>query len=368
MLGMGPRADGTCTSVIRVSRITRVSGRGGSVTARCHASGMNVDALDERCSTVATTSRSSFHVGRSGPNTARRARTTGRTPSISLRIRFMGAQRSSRHWCRARRSTGCRAQGRACYTTRMASAHDHAHDHDKEFLSRNHRLYIGLAAVFVSSLLVGDLIGGKFVRVLGHTISAGTFVFPVTFVMTDIINEFYGKKGARFVTLVAMMMVIYAFLILQVAIRAPISADSPIPQAAFQGVFGIGVVLFVSSLTAFLIGQLCDIYVFHTLRGITASKHLWLRATGSTAISQLVDTVVINVGLRYGGAGMEFDLVDVIMSSYVLKLFIAVGLTPAGKSLAWHQSRGAGVRWACRRSRRSASASDGIPSQRSSRL
>lgn len=197
-----------------------------------------------------------------------------------------------------------------------------------EFLSKNHRLYIGLAAVFVSSLLVGDLIGGKFVRVFGHTISAGTFVFPVTFVMTDIINEFYGKKGARFVTLVAMMMVIYAFLILQLAIRAPISADSPIPQPAFQAVFGIGVVLFVSSLTAFLIGQLCDIYVFHYLRGITASKHLWLRATGSTAISQLVDTVVINVGLRYGGAGMEFDLVDVIVSSYVLKLIIAVCLTP----------------------------------------
>jgi uncharacterized integral membrane protein (TIGR00697 family) len=176
--------------------------------------------------------------------------------------------------------------------------------------------------------LVGDLIGGKFVRVFGHTISAGTFVFPVTFVMTDIINEFYGKKGARFVTLVAMMMVIYAFIILQLAIRAPISADSPIPQPAFQAVFGIGVVLFVSSLTAFLIGQLCDIYVFHYLRGITASKHLWLRATGSTAISQLVDTVVINVGLRYGGSGMEFDLVDVIVSSYVLKLIIAVCLTP----------------------------------------
>ena len=125
-----------------------------------------------------------------------------------------------------------------------------------------------------------------------------------------------------------MTMVVYAFIILQVAIRAPVSADSPIPQAAFAGVFGIGVVLFVSSLTAFLIGQLCDIYVFHYLRSITDSKHLWLRATGSTAISQLVDTVVINVGLRYGGSGMVFDLVDVVVSSYVLKLIIAVSLTP----------------------------------------
>lgn len=197
-----------------------------------------------------------------------------------------------------------------------------------EFLSKNHRLYIGLAAVFVSSLLIGDLIGGKFVSFFGHTISAGTFVFPVTFVMTDIINEFYGKKGARFITFIAMLMVVYTFVILQVAIRAPIDATSPIPQPYFVGVFGIGVVLFVSSLTAFLIGQLCDIYVFHYLRSITESKHLWLRSTGSTAISQLVDTVVINVGLRYGGSGMEFDLLDVIGTSYAVKLAIAVSLTP----------------------------------------
>jgi uncharacterized integral membrane protein (TIGR00697 family) len=174
------------------------------------------------------------------------------------------------------------------------------------------------------------------VLLFGREISVGTFIFPFTFVMTDIINEFYGKKGARFITLISAAMVIYTFLILQVAMRVPAAPHTYISQESFVPVFGIGVVLFVSSLTAFLIGQICDIYVYHYLRNITESRHLWLRATGSTAISQLVDTTVINVGLRYGSfssgaaqdAAEQISLVSIILTSYVTKLCIAVALTP----------------------------------------
>ncbi|MBK6575879.1 MAG: VUT family protein [Sandaracinaceae bacterium] len=154
----------------------------------------------------------------------------------------------------------------------MASAFAHGSS------SKNHRLYIGLAAVFVSSLLVGDLIGGKFVRVFGHHQRRHVRV-PVTFVMTDIINGFYGKKGARFVTLVAMMMVIYAFIILQLAIGHPSRRTRPSRSRRSRPCSASG---WCSSCLAH--GVLDRPAVTSTcsyLRGITASKHLWLRATGS---------------------------------------------------------------------------------------
>ncbi|MCW5829763.1 MAG: queuosine precursor transporter [Deltaproteobacteria bacterium] len=195
------------------------------------------------------------------------------------------------------------------------------------FLTADQKLYWVLGAVFVSSLLVGDMIGGKFFSIAGTRLSVGIIPFPVTYVLTDVINEFYGRRGARFITFVAAAMAVYAYLILQIAIALPVADGSPIPQEAFQTVFGFGLRLFAASILAFLISQLVDIAAFGMFKRLTRSRHIWLRATGSTAISQLVDTFVINFVLLTGTM-TTLEIWRIVLDSYLYKLIAAVVLTP----------------------------------------
>jgi uncharacterized PurR-regulated membrane protein YhhQ (DUF165 family) len=157
------------------------------------------------------------------------------------------------------------------------------------------KLFMALAGVFVTCLVVGDIIGGKLVEttLAGYpfTITVGMIPFPVTFLITDLLNEFYGKKAARFVTWLG---------------------------------FGMAVLAYVFT---YLVAQLVDISVFHVLKRATKNRMLWLRATGSTMISQMIDTIVINF-VAWGGILGTEKLLSVIGSSYVLKVLIAVGLTP----------------------------------------
>jgi len=120
------------------------------------------------------------------------------------------------------------------------------------FLTPDEKLYMVLASVFVSSLLIGDMIGGKFFTAGGVMLSVGIIPFPVTFVLTDVINEFYGKKGARFITFVSAGMAVYAFALLQISLNLPVADKSPVSQTSFQNVFGFGIRLFIASLIAFL--------------------------------------------------------------------------------------------------------------------
>src|SRR5690606_6495076 len=103
----------------------------------------------------------------------------------------------------------------------------------------------------------------------------------------------FGPRGIRFVTLLGMAMVVFEFALLQLALAVPATSDSPVPGAAFDVVFGTTGRVIVGSLTAYLIGQLVDISLFHRLRRLTRGRHLWLRATGSTFGSQFIDTFVV---------------------------------------------------------------------------
>jgi uncharacterized integral membrane protein (TIGR00697 family) len=194
-------------------------------------------------------------------------------------------------------------------------------------MDRKHRLYVWLTAIFVSSLLAGDLIGGKFFRVGSVDLSVGMIPFPLTFVLTDVVNEFYGKDGARRVTFVGLGMAVFVFSIIQLAIHLPVSPESPMPQAQFAQAFGWSARLYVASLTAFVVGQLIDISLFQVFLRMTGDRLLWLRATGSTAVSQAVDTLVVNFVLLGDTKPLGFVL-STVGSSYVVKLVIALGLTP----------------------------------------
>jgi hypothetical protein len=171
-------------------------------------------------------------------------------------------------------------------------------------MDASHKLFVYLCAVFVSCLLLGDVIGGKTISwkvgsgadpfTIGP-ISVGILPFPVTFLLTDVINDFYGRRGARFVTLLGFFMAALAWIILQISTAAPVDQSTYFTQQEFSKIFGGSAQLFVASMIAYLIGQFLDIHVFQFWKALTESKHLWLRATGSTVLSQLVDTVTINV-------------------------------------------------------------------------
>jgi hypothetical protein len=199
------------------------------------------------------------------------------------------------------------------------------------------KLFLVLAATFVTSLVVGDIIGGKLVQttIAGYpfTVTVGMIPFPVTFLLTDLLNEFYGKRAARFVTWVGLGMALLAYAFIFIAAAIPIAPLTRamdwtgVTEESFLRVFVGSQRMILASLTAYVAAQLVDISVFHVLKRMTGQRLLWLRATGSTMVSQIIDTVVINFVAWTGLLSVE-QILGIIVSAYVLKVAIAVGLTP----------------------------------------
>jgi uncharacterized integral membrane protein (TIGR00697 family) len=202
-------------------------------------------------------------------------------------------------------------------------------------LSARQRLYVYLCAVFLTALLIGDTIGSKLFTVaipfgfttLHATLSVGAIWFPITFLLTDVINEFYGSAGARFVTFVGFFMAIFAFAVIFIARLIPAAPFSPVGQAAFDNVLGNANRIFVASLVAYLFGQLVDIAIFQSAKRLTQSRHIWLRSTGSTLISQLIDTLIVTY-IAFWGKISTAQLHQAATTSYVVKVLLAIGLTP----------------------------------------
>ncbi|MDP1822309.1 MAG: queuosine precursor transporter [Archangium sp.] len=199
------------------------------------------------------------------------------------------------------------------------------------------KLFLSLTAVFVTSLVVGDLIGGKLMGVplFGqlHYLSVGFIPFPITFLLTDLLNEFYGKRAARTVTWVGFGMAVFTLVVVTVAVAMPWHPDTLQPgwtgltPSTFDAVFASGRRILVASMTAYVVAQLIDIAVFHRLKSFTKGKLLWVRATGSTVISQLIDTIVIQSLVWSGNLDLP-RLTNLIITSWVGKVLIAVLLTP----------------------------------------
>lgn len=227
-------------------------------------------------------------------------------------------------------------------------------------MKAEHKLYVCLAAVFVSCLLLGDIIGGKTIatlRIAGHDlgpISVGVIPFPVTFLLTDVVNDFYGRKGARFLTLLGFAMALLAYLLLQLTTAMPAHESTYFTQAEYVKIFGGSSQLFIASMISYLCGQFLDIQVFQFWKRLTRSRHLWLRATGSTLLSQVVDTVMINLIFWMWTAASDPTSFLGRMSSgdryawvfakigreYVIKVVVAILLTPVVYAI-----HGAIVKW-----------------------
>lgn len=209
------------------------------------------------------------------------------------------------------------------------------------------RLYLWLSGIFVTCLLVADIIGGKLFELdlawLGTKVvhSVGNLAFPITFVLTDIVNEFYGKRAARQLTYLGLGMAALSFGLIYVARLMPTAAISPLRAETFDAVFGVSNRVYVASLVAYLVGQLLDITVFGVFKRLTKGRMVWLRATGSTLISQAVDTLLVTF-ILFGNTphadgsprGLE-ELFTLAGTGYVLKFAIAVALTPIIYLLRW---------------------------------
>lgn len=199
-------------------------------------------------------------------------------------------------------------------------------------LTRAQIVYAWMVGIFVTCLLVANLTGSmlfSFDLPGGGSalLSAGIIPFPVTFLLTDLMNEFYGKKGAQIVTLVGFGMSILTFILLAVGERLPVDARSSIPLAHFLEFSGQYSQMFIASLSAYLIGQFLDIYIFGLFRRFTHHRLLWLRATGSTVISQLFDSLIVT-SVAFYATYPASTILHIAASNYVWKFLIAVAITP----------------------------------------
>jgi queuosine precursor transporter len=218
------------------------------------------------------------------------------------------------------------------------------------------RLFLILGSFFVANAILAEFIGVKIfslertfgfipvtidifnIKDLSFNLSAGVLLWPVVFIMTDIINEYFGRRGVKLLSFMAAGLILYSFIMVYFAMGLTPSdfwIERDIPggklnmDAAFNTIFGQGLWIIAGSLTAFLIGQLIDVTVFHFLKAKTGSPKIWLRATGSTLVSQLIDSFVVLFIAFYIGAGWDLNLVMAIgIVNYIYKFLIAVFLTP----------------------------------------
>ncbi len=234
--------------------------------------------------------------------------------------------------------------------------------------SRRQTLLLGLCALFVGFFVTAELLGAKLWRFTllgtgpadyglgenGYFIAtAGILAFPLTFILTDIINEYFGRRVVRLFTFAAIGVNVVLQLVVQAAIRVPavsftegLEADTI--QEAYRLSLGQSWAIVAGSLVAFAIGQLLDVHVFVLLRRMTGGKLLWLRAQGSTVVSQLIDTFVVIylafvllpalVGTTQGRMSWGQAL-DVSLTNYVYKFVIAVGITPLLYLVHWAVDR-----------------------------
>ena len=198
------------------------------------------------------------------------------------------------------------------------------------FSNRKDIVFLILAGFFVTNAIVAELIGGKLVQFFGlFTQSIGIILWPVVFVLTDLINEHYGKQGVRKLTYITVGLITYTFVLLSVGIKMNAVAFSPVDDKNFGIVFGQSQWIIVGSIVAFFCSQLVDVYVFWVFRNRTGKKFIWLRATGSTAVSQLIDTFVVQfIAFVVPGKWALNEFLVNASWGYTFKLLIAIVLIP----------------------------------------
>lgn len=219
------------------------------------------------------------------------------------------------------------------------------------------KVFLALTSFFVANALIAECIGGKLFSLerflglplshftllgepgLSYTLTCGVLLWPLEFILTDIVNEYYGPRAVKRISYTAVILIAYAFFMFYFAIKVPPDQDFwtgskaaegvPDMQQGFSAVFGQGMWIIVASIAAFLISQIVDVFVFHRIKKRTGEKYVWLRATGSTMVSQLVDSfVVLFIAFKIGNGWSWQRVMAICMVNYSYKFIMAILLTP----------------------------------------
>ncbi len=224
------------------------------------------------------------------------------------------------------------------------------------------RLFLFLGGFFITNALIAEFVGAKIFSLertlgfepfnwsffgvdgLGFNLTAGVVLWPMVFVLTDVINEYFGTRGVRFLSYGVVGLIIYAFGMVYLSIHLTpntwwqyesglllddASQHIGDMDLAFRRIFGQGLWIIIGSLIAFLIGQLVDVVVFHKIKKMTGEKKIWLRATGSTLISQFIDSFVVLIIAFYIGSNWDLTRVLAIgLMNYMYKFVVAIVMTP----------------------------------------
>jgi uncharacterized integral membrane protein (TIGR00697 family) len=226
------------------------------------------------------------------------------------------------------------------------------------FKTKESRLLLVLGSFFVANAILSEFIGVKIFTVegtlgikqfdinllgvpnLSFNMSAGVLTWPLIFIMTDIINEYFGVRQVRFLSILTAVLIAYAFFIVGAAmqltpsdfwINQNIQGHQLNMNAAFAGIFGQGMWIIVGSIIAFLIGQIADVLIFHKIKKVTGDKALWLRATGSTVVSQCIDSFVVIFIAFYLNPQYHWSwqmVAAIGLVNYTYKFIVAILMTP----------------------------------------
>jgi uncharacterized integral membrane protein (TIGR00697 family) len=198
------------------------------------------------------------------------------------------------------------------------------------FQSKKDTVYVVLAGIFITNAVVAELIGGKLIQVGSVVMSIGILPWPIVFITTDLINDYFGEKGVRKLSLITASLIAYTFVILYLAMQIPaVDGKNLVTDTQFNGVFGQSMWIIVGSITAFLVSQLIDVTIFHFVKNRTGNKMIWLRSTGSTVISQLFDSfIVLGIAFWMTGKMTTEVFITSAFTGYFVKLIIAILMTP----------------------------------------
>ncbi|MCB0484038.1 MAG: queuosine precursor transporter [Flavobacteriales bacterium] len=197
--------------------------------------------------------------------------------------------------------------------------------------TKSERLYLLLAGLFVAALVVCNLVANKFITLdLGFRtfiISVGVLPYPLTFLITDILSEIYGRKRTNFVVFTGFAASVFVLFVLWLGHQFPAIPDSPVDNATFLRTFGNSWRVVAASMTAYLVAQLADIRLFHFWKDLTKGRHLWLRNNGSTIFSQLIDTFLVVTVLFIGVKSWE-EMWAITADGWLFKVLMALLDTP----------------------------------------
>lgn len=202
---------------------------------------------------------------------------------------------------------------------------------NKKLRQQSDFLYLTLAALFIASLVVTNLIANKFVSVdLGFkvfVISAGMIPYPFTFLITDILSEIYGKRKTTNVVIAGFFASLFVLLVLWLGSIFPAIEQSPVGNIEYDTVFANSYRVVFSSMAAYLIAQFADLKLYHFWKNLTNGKHLWLRNNGSTILSQLLDTTMV-VGVLFVGKMTLPEMGELVKDGWMYKVLFALADTP----------------------------------------